>query len=175
MTNGCSRWLTAGCRRCRRALSTTYCRCCGGRSPSSSPGCGGGWAPQVVRWLGDIRTYCPASVVQVMQRDAIDRLGLSALLLEPEMLEAVEAGVHLVGTLLSLHKAMPETTKQTARAVVRKVVDDLDRRLAAPPPAPLPRAPARPPKGAPPPHPALNAAPPLLAPSPPPLPPPHPP
>lgn len=65
-----------------------------------------------------------------MQRDAIDRLGLSALLLEPEMLEAVEADVHLVGTLLSLNKAMPETAKETARAVVRKVVDDLERRLA---------------------------------------------
>lgn len=90
----------------------------------------GGSAPQVARWLGDIRTYFPSSVVQVMQRDAIDRLGLSALLLEPEMLEAVEADVHLVGTLLSLNKAMPETTKETARAVVRKVVDDLEKKLA---------------------------------------------
>ncbi|MBT2384197.1 VWA domain-containing protein [Streptomyces sp. ISL-11] len=87
-------------------------------------------APRVARWLGDIRTYFPASVVQVMQRDAIDRLGLSALLLEPEMLEAVEADVHLVGTLLSLNKAMPETTKETARAVVRKVVRDLEARLS---------------------------------------------
>ncbi|MFJ4850539.1 VWA domain-containing protein [Streptomyces sp. NPDC088733] len=91
----------------------------------------GGSAPQVARWLGDIRGYFPSSVVQVMQRDAIDRLGLSALLLEPEMLEAVEADVHLVGTLLSLSKAMPETTKETARAVVRKVVEDLEKRLAS--------------------------------------------
>ncbi|MFJ4983778.1 VWA domain-containing protein [Streptomyces sp. NPDC088732] len=91
----------------------------------------GGSAPQVARWLGDIRGYFPSRVVQVMQRDAIDRLGLSALLLEPEMLEAVEADVHLVGTLLSLSKAMPETTKETARAVVRKVVEDLEKRLAS--------------------------------------------
>ncbi|MDX3580084.1 VWA domain-containing protein [Streptomyces sp. FL07-04A] len=91
----------------------------------------GASAPSVARWLGDIRTYFPSSVVQVMQRDAIDRLGLSALLLEPEMLEAVEADVHLVGTLLSLHRAMPETTKETARAVVRKVVEDLEKRFAA--------------------------------------------
>jgi Mg-chelatase subunit ChlD len=90
----------------------------------------GASAPAVARWLGDIRTYFPASVVQVMQRDAIDRLGLATLLLEPEMLEAVEADVHLVGTLLSLNKAMPETTKETARAVVRKVVEDLEARLA---------------------------------------------
>jgi Mg-chelatase subunit ChlD len=90
----------------------------------------GASAPSVARWLGDIRTYFPAPVVQVMQRDAIDRLGLSALLLEPEMLEAVEPDVHLVGTLLSLSRAMPETTRETARAVVRKVVDDLERRIA---------------------------------------------
>jgi Mg-chelatase subunit ChlD len=101
----------------------------GGAGSSRQAGLGGS-APQVARWLGDIRTYFPTSVVQVMQRDAIDRLGLSALLLEPEMLEAVEADVHLVGTLLSLNKAMPETTKETARAVVRKVVEDLEKRLA---------------------------------------------
>ncbi|MGW9396501.1 vWA domain-containing protein [Streptomyces sp. NPDC055642] len=90
----------------------------------------GASAPSVARWLGDIRAYFPSSVVQVMQRDAIDRLGLATLLLEPEMLEAVEADVHLVGTLLSLNKAMPETTKETARAVVRKVVQDLEKRIA---------------------------------------------
>lgn len=90
----------------------------------------GGSAPQVARWLGDIREYFPSSVVQLMQKDAIDRLELSSLLLEPEMLEAVEADVHLVGTLLSLNKAMPETTKETARMVVRKVVEDLENRNA---------------------------------------------
>ncbi|MEU2792804.1 VWA domain-containing protein [Streptomyces sp. NPDC007100] len=91
----------------------------------------GASAPGVARWLGDIRTYFPTPVVQVMQRDAIERLGLSALLLEPEMLEAVEADVHLVGTLLSLNKVMPETTKETARAVVRKVVEQLEKRLSS--------------------------------------------
>ncbi|NLU72352.1 VWA domain-containing protein [Streptomyces sp. HNM0575] len=91
----------------------------------------GASAPQVARWLGDIRTYFPSSVVQVMQRDAIERLDLSALMLEPEMLEAVEPDVHLVGTLLSLKAAMPETSKETARTVVRKVVADLEKRLAA--------------------------------------------
>ncbi|MFE6697304.1 VWA domain-containing protein [Streptomyces sp. NPDC057718] len=101
----------------------------GGRSSGARSAGLGASAPSVARWLGDIRTYFPSSVVQVMQRDAIDRLGLETLLLEPEMLEAVEPDVHLVGTLLSLGKAMPETTKETARAVVRKVVEDLEKRL----------------------------------------------
>ncbi|GLF97662.1 vWA domain-containing protein [Streptomyces yaizuensis] len=103
----------------------------GGSGSSRARGAGlGASAPSVARWLGDIRAYFPSSVVQVMQRDAIDRLGLSSLLLEPELLEAVEADVHLVGTLLSLNRAMPETTRETARAVVRQVVDDLEKRLA---------------------------------------------
>ncbi|MBS2961722.1 VWA domain-containing protein [Actinocrinis puniceicyclus] len=87
-------------------------------------------APNVARWLGDIREFFPSSVVQVMQRDAVDRLNLRQLLLEPELLGAVEPDVHLVGTLLSLNRLMPEETKQTARQVVRTVVDDLERRLA---------------------------------------------
>ncbi|MFD7550267.1 VWA domain-containing protein [Streptomyces sp. NPDC059578] len=106
-------------------------------APAADPGTGGdrsgglgASAPSVARWLGDIRTYFPSPVVQVMQRDALDRLGLSALLLEPELLEAVEADVHLVGTLLSLHQAMPERTRQTARTVVRTVVTQLEQRLA---------------------------------------------
>ena len=90
----------------------------------------GASAPRVARWLGDIRTYFPTSVVQVMQRDAVDRLGLTRLLLEPEMLEAVEPDVHLVGTLLSLNRVMPETTKATARTVVEKVVREIEARIA---------------------------------------------
>ncbi|CAM2954675.1 VWA domain-containing protein [Prescottella defluvii] len=90
----------------------------------------GGSAPRVARWLGDIRTYFPTSVVQVMQRDAMERLGLTQLLLEPELLEAVEPDVHLVGTLLSLNRVMPEATKATARIVVERVVRDIEERLA---------------------------------------------
>ena len=36
----------------------------------------GSSAPRVVGWLGDIRTYFPSTVVQVMQRDAIERMDL---------------------------------------------------------------------------------------------------
>jgi Mg-chelatase subunit ChlD len=86
----------------------------------------------VARWLGDIRTYFPSSVVRVMQQDALERLDLKRMLLEPEMLEVVEPDVHLVATLLSLKSVMPNKTKDTARLVVRKVVEELERKLAEP-------------------------------------------
>lgn len=88
--------------------------------------------PNVARWLGDIRTYFPSSVVRVMQQDALDRLGLQQMLLEPEMLAAVEPDVHLVATLLSLKHVIPRRTRETARLVVGRVVEDLQRRLRQP-------------------------------------------
>lgn len=88
-------------------------------------------APSVARWLGDIRTYFPSSVVQVMQGDAMERLGLRRLLLEPEMLRTVKPDVSLVATLMGLSKVIPEHSRETARAVVRAVTDQLQERLAA--------------------------------------------
>lgn len=113
-----------------QALGALYNTGEAGGSTKRSGGLGGS-APRVARWLGDIRTYFPATVVEVMQRDAVQRLNLTQLLLEPELLESVEPDVHLVGTLLGLNRVMPETTKATARMVVEKVVREIERRVAA--------------------------------------------
>jgi hypothetical protein len=103
----------------------------GGGSGGKGRGSLGGSAPRVSRWLGDVREFFPASVVQLIQRDAFERLGLKRMLLEPEFLAAVEADVHLVADLISLRSVMPAKTKDTARLVVHKVVDDLLARLEA--------------------------------------------
>ncbi|HEY6408297.1 MAG TPA: hypothetical protein VIY29_12590 [Ktedonobacteraceae bacterium] len=67
----------------------------------------GSSSPNVARWLGDIRTYFPSSAVRVMQQDALQRLNLTQMLMEPEILESVDADVHLVATLLTLSKVIP--------------------------------------------------------------------
>jgi Mg-chelatase subunit ChlD len=90
----------------------------------------GASSPKVARWLGDIREFFPASMVQIIQKDAFERLNLKALMLEPEFLSTLEADVHLVADLISLRSAIPEKTRETARLVVRKVVDDLLAKLA---------------------------------------------
>src|SRR4051794_35331390 len=53
----------------------------------------GGSAPNVARWLGDIREFFPSTVVRVLQKDALERLNLKQMLMQPEMLEAVEPDV----------------------------------------------------------------------------------
>lgn len=92
----------------------------------------GSSAPKVSRWLGDIREFFPQTVVQVIQRDAIKRLNITSLLTEKEMLETVVPDVHLVATLMSLSRVIPEKNKEMARQVVLKVVDELLRKLSAP-------------------------------------------
>ena len=92
----------------------------------------GNSAPNVARWLGDIRKYFPSSVVQIMQRDAMQRLNLREMLLQPEMLESAYADVHLVATLLALSSVIPDSTRDTARQVVRRVVDELIQQLQEP-------------------------------------------
>jgi Mg-chelatase subunit ChlD len=100
--------------------------------PKSRRGGLGASSPNVARWLGDIRSFFPSSVVRVLQQDAMERLNLRQLLMEPEMLQAVEPDVHLVADLLALKSVMPGKTKETARLVVRKVVEELQRKLAEP-------------------------------------------
>jgi Mg-chelatase subunit ChlD len=92
----------------------------------------GSSAPNVSRWLGDIREYFPASVVQVLQRDAIDRLDMTRMLMEPEILESLQPDVHLVADLIAMSGVIPAKTRETARAVVRKVVDELMKKLSEP-------------------------------------------
>src|SRR5262245_42878978 len=89
-------------------------------------------APRVARWLGDIRTYFPSTVVQIMQRDAIERLDLTRLLLEPEMLSALEPDLHLVSVLLTLQAYLPDEARITARQIVATVVEEIEARLARP-------------------------------------------
>jgi Mg-chelatase subunit ChlD len=103
----------------------------GGSGQRRSAGLGAS-SPSVARWLGDIRSYFPSSAVKVMQQDALQRLNLTQMLLEPELLAGVEPDVHLVANLLALSKVIPDKTKDTARQVVCQVVEDLERKLANP-------------------------------------------
>ncbi len=88
--------------------------------------------PQLHRWLGDIRKYFPQPVVQLMQRDALEKLELHQILEEPELLDNLEPDPQLVGTILSLQQALPAEARETARALVRKLVRELEERLRAP-------------------------------------------
>ena len=91
-----------------------------------------GSAPYVATWLGEIRDLFPQSIVKVLQQDAIDRLHLTELLTEREMLENVVPDVHLVATLMSLGQLVPEQNKDLVRQIIAKVVEELKKKLRTP-------------------------------------------
>lgn len=85
--------------------------------------------PKVARWLNQIRNFFPADVVVLLQKDAIERRGMKELLFEPELLSQVEPSIDLVSTLLTLKNLVPEKAKEAARDIVRRVAEDLRKRL----------------------------------------------
>ncbi|MFB6366695.1 VWA domain-containing protein [Paenibacillus elgii] len=86
-------------------------------------------SPKVAKWLADIRTFFPSDIVSVIQADAIERKGLTQLLFEPESLAQVKPDIRMVATLMALRGKIPEKTKDTARQLVKAVVEEISKKL----------------------------------------------
>ena len=86
-------------------------------------------APNLAKWLGDVRSLFPADIVSVIQSDAIERKGLTKLLVEPETLANIKPDISMVGVLMALKGQIPEKSKEAARELVRAVVDEIMKRL----------------------------------------------
>ena len=84
---------------------------------------------KVPRWLGLVRRFFRDDVIALVQKDAIERKGLTQLLFEPETLPFLEKNVDLVATLLSARGLVPDEAKETAREIVREVVEELRKKL----------------------------------------------
>ena len=67
-----------------------------------------------------------------MQQDALERLNLRRMLLEPELLASIQPDLNLATELIALGGVMPAETRSTAREIVREVVEDIQRRLQSP-------------------------------------------
>ncbi len=85
--------------------------------------------PKVAKWLDQIRNFFPKDVVVLLQKDAIERRGLKELLFEPEVLAQIEPSLDLAATVLAMKNMVPEKAKSAARDLVRKVVEEVRKRL----------------------------------------------
>ncbi len=85
--------------------------------------------PRVARWLDQVRNFFPKDVVVLLQHDAIERRGMKELLFEPEILANVEPSLDLASAVLELKHMVPEKAKAAARDLVRRVVEELRKKL----------------------------------------------
>jgi Mg-chelatase subunit ChlD len=88
-----------------------------------------GSRPYVPKWLDLIREFFRKDVVAFVQKDAIEKRGLTQLLFEPETLPFLERNVELVTTLVSARGMIPDKAKEAARQIVREVVEELRKKL----------------------------------------------
>ena len=92
----------------------------GGRGPSN---------PQITKWLGDVRSLFDPDLVKIIQGDAMTRCGLKQLIFEPELLENLEPDVNLASTILLLKDQIPKRSKESVRAFIKKIVEEINRLL----------------------------------------------
>jgi Mg-chelatase subunit ChlD len=97
----------------------------GGRGADLSPG-----ALTVPDWLRDVRELFPGDTAEVIERHALDRYGMTELVTDPEVLRKLEPSYELLKAVLTFRHLMQGEVLKTARQIVRRVVEDLRRRLA---------------------------------------------
>lgn len=80
-------------------------------------------------WLGELRDLFPQSVYETVQAHAIDNLGMSELLSDPKVLDALEPNKDLLKSLIAFKGSADPAVREKIREVTRKVVEDIVRKL----------------------------------------------
>lgn len=83
----------------------------------------------VPHWLSKIKTLFPRSTVEIMERHALEKYEMTELLTDPEVLRKLEPNKELLKTILQLKHMMKGDVLALARQVVRKVADELTKKL----------------------------------------------
>lgn len=86
--------------------------------------------PAAVQWLSRVRRLFPRSAAELLQRDALDRYRLNGLLADPAVLAQATPSIELVQVLMALRASLPPEVHREALRLIRRVVAELEARLA---------------------------------------------
>ena len=95
---------------------------------SRSAGLGGSHLTAAT-WITRIRKLFPKETVEILERHALETYGMTELLTDKEVLEKLEPNQELLKTILQLKHLMKGDVLDTARRIVKKVAEDIMRRL----------------------------------------------
>lgn len=81
-------------------------------------------------WLGHLKDLFPKECLEVVERDAVQRFGLTELITDPAVLESVEPSEEMLKLIVQFRSQIPEEAREQARRIVDAVVKDLYKKLA---------------------------------------------
>lgn len=83
----------------------------------------------VPTWLNEVRELFPRDVVETIERHALERYGLTELVTDKDTLEKMEPSMDLLKLLLTFRGHLQGEVLDTARRVVRKVVEEIQLKI----------------------------------------------
>jgi Mg-chelatase subunit ChlD len=84
----------------------------------------------VPEWIRQVRELFPSDTVEILERHALDRYGMTELVTDPEVLKKLEPSYELLKAVLSFKGMMQGEVLEVARKIVREVIEQLRRKLA---------------------------------------------
>ena len=83
----------------------------------------------LVNWLDEVRALFPKDTIEIIEKHALDRYGMTELVTDPQALARMQPNQQLLRTLLSLRGHLKGEVLHAARRIVRQVVDEIRRGL----------------------------------------------
>lgn len=80
-------------------------------------------------WIEKMRKLFPKETIEIMERHALERYGMTELLTDPEVLQKLTPNQELLKTILQLKHMMKGDVLNLAREIVKKVAEELARKL----------------------------------------------
>jgi Mg-chelatase subunit ChlD len=84
----------------------------------------------VPEWIHQVRELFPSDTVEIIQKHALDRYGMTELVTDAEVLRKLEPSYELLKAVLSFKGLMKGEVLEIARNIVRQVVEELRRKLS---------------------------------------------
>ena len=83
----------------------------------------------VPEWIRKIRRLFPKEVVERLENEALDRYQLTDILTDKKVLESMQPNMNLLKNILALKDRMKGEVIETAKRIVRQVVEELSKKL----------------------------------------------
>ncbi|MCG7379736.1 VWA domain-containing protein [Paenibacillus sp. ACRSA] len=83
----------------------------------------------VPKWLHKVRELFPKTTVEILEKQALDRYGLTELLTDKKLLESLEPNMNLLKNIMQFKGRMKGDVLRSAKEIVRTVVEELRSKL----------------------------------------------